>query len=370
MKNIGVGMKLGIRANLNILRDGKRIPVLKNQRNLILDTGMQDIGQRGTEQFQTYCHWGDDNTGNSTDSGATTMTQSGTTVTASAGFFSAGMVGQLLKPDAGGSETYITTYNSPTEVVVDVSQTVAATEFTVWAVDQTTLQNEVQRTSSTQGTNNETLSGGVFSINRTHIFSAVGSAQTVREVGWGHGNDTTVGSRVVLGSPVSLSSGDQLEVESHFEIVQSPQTAASTDPTGDEGDFSMQTQIEGVGLAAYDNVWYGLEPSALGELYILTSAPAFNTYGTARNVNSITHSEHSFDSESSDPGAPPWEKTFTWNLSTSEANTTIYGFGVGQDALGSNQVGLRCNLDTPQAKSSLQTLDIVVTVSWDRNLTN
>lgn len=371
MKLPTFGNKLGVRSNINIIRDGVRIPVLKDQRNLILDTGMEDIGQRSLSNFQDYCHWGDGSDSNTLDSGAITASQSGTTVTASAGIFSAGDVGALIKFDSG-EEKYITTFTSSTVVEVSDSATVASSEFTIWYVDQTTLANEIQRTNSTQGTNNFSESGGVITRTRTHIFSAIGSAQTVREVGWGHENNTTIASRVVLGSPVALSSGDQLEVESFFEIVQSPQTPQATDPTGDEGSFAGNFQIEGYGIGTLDGETdRALEPYASGSscsCKLSSTSTALGTYGTPVSISFLSGGINSTPVLSSLPTTAPWQITKTWSYTTGQGNGTIRSVVI-TDFVPSLSA-LRLLLTSGQVKTSDQTISVQMTVTWDRNLTN
>ena len=75
-----------------------------------------------------------DISGNFTDSGVTTASQAGpsTTVDISGGTFTfaVGDVGKTIQYDGGtGRDALIVTYVNPTQVVVDVSQTVPATQF-------------------------------------------------------------------------------------------------------------------------------------------------------------------------------------------------------------------------------------------------
>lgn len=91
--------------------------------------------------------WGTGTTPTYVDSGAVTVTIAAGTATASAGIFTAGMVGELLVTD-DGTEQYITAFGTTTSVSVSGSNSAVAQLFTVWAVNQVGLATEVKRTNT------------------------------------------------------------------------------------------------------------------------------------------------------------------------------------------------------------------------------
>lgn len=84
------------------------------------------------------------------DSGAITASQTGTTVTASAAIFDAGMVGHDIFWDAG-QRAKVTAFGSSTSVTVDRTQSVPSGLFTVEYVARTALVSEVQRSLNSDG---------------------------------------------------------------------------------------------------------------------------------------------------------------------------------------------------------------------------
>ena len=366
-------LKFGITANLNIIgKDGKKRRALSNVENLILDSGMIDIGSVSLSNFQQYCHKGDDGTGNSLDSGVITASQSGTTVTSSGAIFLSAQVGDLIKFDSG-EEHYITSFTSSTEVEVNISATVASTEFTIWNVNRTALGSETALTATLNATSTWSESSGVITRTVTHIFPAQVAAENVAELGWGHENNANIGSRVALGAPVALAIGEQLEVESNFEMRQTPRVATAIDPTSDEGAFAGDVKIEGIGYGNLDtNMDDGLEPAKTWNSFIITDTAALNAYGTVYYVGALGAANIKAMAMNASPTSAPWIREGVSVYSTSEANITIGSLGISgvTQSGGFNYSGLRLLLTTPQAKANDQTLTLTFQCEWERNLTN
>ena len=157
-----------VEQNYDMLAAGERVDdtVRDFAPNLLLNSGLDYICSNGKEPI----YWARKSalgTGTAPtvyDSEATTASASGTACTASAAFFTAGMVGMLLRWD-GGAEAYIASRTSDTEVVLDRSVT-ASGAFAVWAVNQTGLASLV-RTSDYGNPSVVSRSGGVSTFRVT-----------------------------------------------------------------------------------------------------------------------------------------------------------------------------------------------------------
>ena len=162
--------------------------------NLILNSGLNYICTDGTEPriWASKSVLGTGTTPTVYDSVAITASASGTSCTASAAFFTAGMVGMLIRWDSG-EEAHIASRTSDTEVVLDRSITASGT-FAVWAVNQTGLASLV-RTSA---------------YGNPYVVSRSGGVSTFR-VTWDHALETvnrvyTEGGILVTDSPITYFS--------------------------------------------------------------------------------------------------------------------------------------------------------------------
>lgn len=162
--------------------------------NLLLNSGLNYICTNGTapRYWASKSALGTGTTPTVYDSGASTAIASGTACTASATFFTAGMVGMLIRWDSG-EEAYIASRTSDTEVVLDRSVT-ATGAFAVWAVNQTGLASHV-RTSD---------------YGNPYVVSRSGGVSTFRVL-WDHGLETvnrvyTEGGILVTDSPITYLS--------------------------------------------------------------------------------------------------------------------------------------------------------------------
>lgn len=193
------------------------------QNNLILNQGMNAIATTYTwANAFLRCAAGTGTTPTQDDSGATTATQSGTTVTLSGGSFvftdTGTDAGKMIKWDSG-EEAMVVTVTNPTTVVVDRSQSVSAEVFTVYRTNQTGLTTEVKRTNTyLTGVGNcgttYTADEGLMVMRRTFDFTVETGDVTYTEIGFA--NSATVAanlfSRILLSSPVALIEDDALRV--------------------------------------------------------------------------------------------------------------------------------------------------------------
>lgn len=187
------------------LHDAETGKVLKTfpwVKNLIGDEGLNRMAGKGggaspAAAFQ-FLGVGSSNTSTSTASGAVTFIQTATSaVSASAPFFTANMVGQILKYGIGsaGYEQYIATFIDSTHITVQASpggfQTVVSVVGTVWAVNAINLiqflysSNTILAGTGNNGTTYTTATTEV--MQRTLTIGVQTSAYTVNEVGWSDG---------------------------------------------------------------------------------------------------------------------------------------------------------------------------------------
>lgn len=373
--SVKVKQKLGNEVTLHVIKpDGRRIKVAEKLPNLITELGMSRIGQQDLKEIFTpasssvvECQWGDDNTSNSIDSGAITASQTGTTITASSGIFTLAMEGDLIKYDSG-EEVYLQTYVSATEFTALTSETIASSEFTVYDVDRTQLENLVQTTKTLNATSTFVIDAGIAKGTAVFIFSAVGSAGTVREIGWESYAQSAISARVVV-PDVALSIGDQLEVTTEFSVTQGYQTTTALDPTTGEGDFTGDIQVENPAIFGIGNS-SNMQINSTSAAGLINETLAFVAYGSKQRHNLVDGYESA--SVSAAPTSAPWVRNKTWTFSSGEMNSTnIRGFIIGTGGNSSEQdAGLKINFDAAQTKTNLQTMTVVVPFTWDRNLSN
>lgn len=226
----------------------KEFPWVKN---LVTDEGLNRLAGKsgGSSPAGSFGSLGvgSSNQSTSTASGAITFIQVATsTIIASAPFFSAAMVGQLIKFGSGsaGYEQYIATFVDSTHITVQVSpggfQTVAGVVATVWAVNTQNLIAYLY-TSNTilagAGNNSTTYVGNVITMQRTLSIGVQASAYTVNEIGWsnsaitgpapvagvsqGPSTSTNVFGRTVVGS-VAVGTSNFLSVVIQLAVTYTP----------------------------------------------------------------------------------------------------------------------------------------------------
>jgi hypothetical protein len=361
-------------------------------KNLILDGGLDGINTQVWAAATTYCHAGSGTNPFSLDSGTTTASQSGTTVTASAAIFAAGDVGRLIKFDSG-EEVYVVTFTDTTHVEVNVSQSVAASEFTIWYVNRTVLQTELKRTNTLRtsgGDNGTTYNAGArtFTHRRTHLFTAEVGAVTYQELGWGFTNVANLFSGVTLsGGGDSLTAGQQYLVISELTLTPTPVVATAQANVGSGGwDSSGNINIESIGsqqtngrsifssLDATGTV-FGLNPSCSLEIAfavgvsdaramlsdftltdpVTTSAVAF--VGTTTAANSKTKGTYTNGNFFNDV-------TYAWNVSTANGDWRGVGIVTGDGRC------LTVKFTANQTKDNTHTVTAVFRISWGRVLVN
>jgi len=195
-----------------------RVSEIRKGRNLILDQGLNDVmTSYAWCQGFGVCAVGTGTTPTYVDSGAITATAASTTVTSSAGFFTSGMTGYLIKFDSG-EERYITFVDS-THATLSAALTVGSpTLFTVYAVNQTGLDTETKRTSTYltgAGNCGTSWTSTSSAQTRTFDFSIEGSNINYTELGWsasGSAGNNLFSRTLISGGTVTVLTGQGLRV--------------------------------------------------------------------------------------------------------------------------------------------------------------
>ena len=352
---------------------------------MITDVGLDAIGNTHAWLAAiNYCALGTGNNNNRRDTSPVTVSQSGTTLTASGSFFLSTDVGALFKFGTGSSglEVYVTAYISATQVTVNISSTQAAQVGTLWFVDQTGLQTQVIAPF------NSTYFGDVASFNNTggiatttltrHFLSPIfGSSHTIQELGWFATNGVNplemFGRALVGGTGDSVLAGQQYEVICELSIVSSPSSpTAVPDVSGGTWDTSGMATLEQANICL-GSILNGnnpgvLEPSDFSDAQMLLATATFTqTPMTNSGVpqGASTYAD-SYNVAAYVSGSFTRSMTATWNVTT--AVTTIYGIILARSGSGGRAFSILFN--TPVAKDNLHRVILTWTVAWQRVLTN
>jgi hypothetical protein len=216
--------------------DGTLARARSFKRNLILDQGLNLVATTQWAACFAYCAVGTGTTATKRDSGSVTFSRSGTTVTASAGFFDSADTGRLLKWDTG-QECYLT-YVNATTCTSNLSGTIGAAEGTVWYVNQTALTTETARTNSLSGdggANGTTFTTDTYTHKRTFLFPAVVSGVTYNEIGWSPSGSGNLFGRDTIPGGDMLAAGQQYKVVVQLLITISPVASTAQGDVGNNG---------------------------------------------------------------------------------------------------------------------------------------
>lgn len=355
-------------------------------KNLIMDNGLNALAKStnavNQSGFTAAARIGSGTTPNKYASGAITFTQTGTTVTASAGFFTAGMVGMIFKygSGSGGAEYYITGFTSTTQVTVDTSATVAVPEVaTVWAVNQTALDTLLYSSASYEtsaGSCETTFSSNQVTYKRTINFAQQGSPYNVNEIGYFSGTGgTTVFGRIVLSATdvVPITSFYQVVISVTFTFTPAAPTAVANVGTNintagnamleninNSGVFSQVASngTAGSGGAMDANV------SSTPRFYLITANYSQN--GTVGNLVSITGQQVAIGTWAY--AGTRGKRTMTFNTTITTSGQTLYGLGI---CTSSNQAIFDIKLTSTYALPSGSFLPQAVwSLTYNRTLTN
>ena len=221
---------------------GRVIREFPVQKNLILNQGLDFYlsgSYNGWPQLFAYACAGTGTTPTQNDSGAVTVSQSGTTITTSAPFLlgTTADVGRTIKWDTG-EEAMITAQISTTQATVNTTASILDAEFTIYETNQTKMgggigagngTTDVKRTltyvTGTGDCGTTWTAPHVSELKRTYDFTAESGSVTYTEVGTSYSptvNSPTLFMRAVLDTPVSLTAGQVLRFVYTLTVTWSP----------------------------------------------------------------------------------------------------------------------------------------------------
>jgi hypothetical protein len=256
-KGVEVAVAMRVKTIQRNAATGEIVSESPFKHNLVMDGGLNALARstNATSPAQMFsgCRVGSGSTSDKIASGAITFTQAGTTLTASAPFFTAGMVGYLFKwgSGTGGAESYINAFTSSTQVTLADSATVAVPEVgVVWNVTRTALETLLYSSSTyetTAGSCQTTVSGALVTHKRTFNFAQQVSSYNVNEIGYFSSTaGTTVFGRVVLGATEVVAPTNFLQVVLELDVTYSPNAPTAVSDVG--------TNINTAGNAMIENI--------------------------------------------------------------------------------------------------------------------
>lgn len=196
---------------------GSVVKVFPEQKNLILNQGMDRVAVDYWGDLFVYCAAGTGTTPTVVDSGTVTASQLLSTVTLSGSIFTStgADAGKVIKWDSGETAMVATVVN-PALVTVTSSGTVASDEFSVYNTNQTQLDAELKRTNNylTGSPYTDTVvQGNHTTMQRTFDFTEESGSITYSELalGWDVGATDNF-SRILLTAPVAVLPDQQLRV--------------------------------------------------------------------------------------------------------------------------------------------------------------
>lgn len=355
------------------------------QKNLITDAGLDGINLRTWEDSMLYCVIGTGTDPMVIDSGTTTASRTGSTVTANAAIFAPAHAGAVIKWDSG-EEAYIQTYTDSQNVETIDSGAIGSGEFTVHRVNKNSMETETKRSNSyAPGASNCGLEfNGTTKTNRifrTYVFSAETGAVTYNEIGVSH--TPTAGAnlfaRAIISGGVSLADTQQLRVTYSLTITldnANIQTAVVVPITGLIDDNATQLAylrgIRGIQDSGADEQSYcfdSLEPSVGMEINVseLAQGGGFSTFADRQASYVGSGNKLRKSALKAAYTAGNFYADFSVLFSTSEANGLIEWISFGSF---NGYIALAIQLVTPFTKTADDTLALAFRLSWGRNLVN
>jgi hypothetical protein len=383
MQNVSVETR--VKTRIIEAATGKVLKESPWRKNLIMDLGLNGLAQQSgyasyPAAFTTNCYIGSGTTPTSYASGAVTFTQASTTITASANFFTSGMVGGIFKygTGTGGAEYYITAYLSPTQVTVDTSATVAGgLVATVWMVNQTALTSYLYTNTSyetTAGSCGRTLSGNVATMKRTFNFAQQATSYNVNEIGYSAISKTALFGRIVLGATdvVPPTSFYQVILSVSFTYSPSAPTAVGNVGTNIDTTGTVMMEAWDIGTINSDGTASGnqyLDASRVARFFLATADYTQNS-AISSTADLVIGSVISVATTSWAFSGARGKMTLTFNTTITTAGQTLYGLCLG-DPIHATYCGFDLKLATPFTLPNGSFLpQAVFSVTYNRTLTN
>jgi hypothetical protein len=357
-KGVEVAVAMRVKTIQRNAATGEIVSESPFKHNLVMDGGLNALARstNATNPASMFaaCRVGSGSTSDKFSSGGITFTQAGTTLTASAPFFTAGMVGYLFKwgSGTGGAESYINAFTSSTQVTLADSATVAVPEVgVVWNVTRTALETLLYSSSTyetTAGSCGTTVSGALVTHKRTINFAQQVASYNVNEVGYFNSTSgSTIFGRVVLGATEVVAPTNFLQLVLELDVTYSPSAPTAV--------VNVGTNIDTAGNAMIEQFRAGLSGQAIaivatngtvtapsGGQAIDGSATCSINGAIATYTQNATVGASAKDWGTVGSGYLTFQNTLNWtfassrgkmtltsNATISTAGQTLYGVGMG-----------------------------------------
>jgi hypothetical protein len=364
--------------------DGSEVK-LSDHHNLILNVGLDMVYTYPWANCTDYVALGEGNTPVKRDSGATQFSRAGNTVTADNAFFEAADVGRLLKFDSG-EEMTVTAFTDAMHVTVGTAGALAASQATIWYVNEIGHQTEFMRfntKSTSAGENGSTFFAGTWTHKKTFLSGTFGANKVVREIGWSPlGADNLFGRDLVPAGGDSVTAGQKYKVVVELSVTYTPQASTVNGDVGNNGfntaghsgiEYCKVCQVQSNG--GVDGP--GVDNYRKGKLEVGDARPMYMRVSTSAGaIAPITNNPVNHNGDIFSPDAIVGKSAYT-----SGSYTCTMGCGIGEnDAVstnirsilisdGSNSL-FRTVFDNPQTKDTLHTLSFTWRFNWGRTLVN
>ena len=358
--------------------DGRATPWSKWEKNLLLDCGLDRLGNSYWANVVDHMAVGTgaNPTSKDTVAAGVTLTQAGNLVTVDGGadFFLSTDTGALLKfgAGAGGVELYITNFNSTSSVTVSDIGVQAGSRGVVYYVNATALQTHyADSTSQFEAVTRVNSAAGIPTATWTYgfQFDPVAGAVTFKELSVVTSNGDLWSRFVLPGGGDTLSIGQIYQVEYKL-VIQIPQGAAQVavgDVSGGNWDTEGTFIVESFAQAFFVGGDRGLfDPNACngdGSPY-LGSVIYADWVQRAKIADSRPglpyQNNNSWVVDAYVPGS--FERVKHSHFDVETWNGVLYGVVFSLCAT--------VHFTHPPVLLATQTLDLQITISWARQLVN
>jgi hypothetical protein len=220
--NVNLSFRVNVQAT--VMKGDKVVRKYPMEHNLVLDSGLERLSVTYTSDTFVTAALGNGTTPTErTSVGWITVSATGGTATATAGFFEEGDVGKAMKFTSTGQVAKITGFTSTTIVTISITDVIATQVVTVYNTDQTQLASYVVGSETYLDTGNgengssDVINDGVDWVIkrwRTFQFPAETGDVTYTEGGWtweevAVANPTLFG-RILFSTAVNLAAGEFL----------------------------------------------------------------------------------------------------------------------------------------------------------------
>jgi hypothetical protein len=401
--NIDLGLRVNVQAI--VMKGDKVVRKYPMEHNLILDSGLERLSVTYTSDTFLTAVLGNGTAVTERSSGGVSVSAAGNTATASAGFFVAGDVGKVIKFESTGEVATIDGFTSNQEVSITIADVIAGQVVSVYNTDQTQLDSYVLGSETYRDTGNaengssDVIDHGVDWVIkrwRTFQFPVETGSVTYTEGGWTWEavavTNPTLFGRILFGTAVNLEAGEFLLM-----YVELRTTIDCTDKT------IGALPVANLGVAAHSIVYPTVsnffdkvdsdgdsDHSSLANMVSAVSEP-LNHNGNPPVYPAVPAANISISSASmaitADPGAIGLETFATVAIEPAAYVPNSYQFvftafftGISVDLTGdwydirfanvaSNSSGcFRILFDSVQSKTATDTVQLVFTKSWSRDL--